>query len=367
MTRSLISMFSSASVLLLALGVCASAWAQEETWAQGGGGAISPKDFIPVKSSEEAYSERYTFSTDLDGGGWIGVYFTISNLGFGDGHGQAKVRIKQPGQKEYSFTEKVGEGSWTSRTDTLDLTIANVRLRAKDAKGYQLDFAYPKDGTAFSLTFTNDLPMWRPGNGRIKVKDGYFKYGMIAPRASATGTLTRGGKTMKITSSGKGFADHTATNVAPFDFAKRFGRFRMQKGDVMITWREVTLAEEYGGKSLTWMMVGYKDKIVFSDASASMKTGKHVKDAKTDYTIPYAVQVDGKSKGDSVSFVMRASKMEREDLLESYGTAAKLVAGAVSKPFRYEFPSKYAIEMNIGGTKAKLSGTAPYSFDYINP
>lgn len=365
--RRLMTLFAFISVMALIIAP-ATAFANVEGWADGKGGTASPKDFIPVVSDEEAYIARYTISVDLDGGGWIGTNFTISNLGLGDGNGAAKVRIELPERKDrYTYSKKVDRDEWSSKSSSLDLEIASVRLTAKDTRHFSVRFDDPDSEVKMELDFVNSLPMYRPGNGRIDVEDGYFAYAMLAPRASVSGRVFIDGKWREVTSSGDAFADHTATNIAPFNFAKRFSRFRSYEDDLTVSWREVTLDEDYGGKSLTWMMIGYKDNIIFSDADATMRTGRVRTDGQTGYRLPYAVQIDGEDGSDVVKIVLRGKKMRREDLLESYGSAAKMVAGAVSKPYRYSFPCRYTVQMKIQGATATVKGKGTYSFDFVNP
>jgi hypothetical protein len=113
-------------------------------------------------------------------------------------------------------------------------------------------------------------------------------------------------------------------------------------------------------------MVGYKDSIVFQDADADLKFARERKDGRTDYVIPHAVQIDGKSGKDTVRFVMRGGKMKRQDLLASYGRAAKLVASAVSEPYRFELKGKYKLQMTIAGASATVSGRSHYTIDYVS-
>ncbi|MEC9400706.1 MAG: hypothetical protein VYE40_05120 [Myxococcota bacterium] len=359
------------SIAFIALFTLLAGSAHAETnvqeWKDGPKSKISARDFIPTPSTEEAYTERYTFSVDLDGGGWIGTYLTISNLGVGDNHAAAQVRIQLPERdKEFEYFQRVGKEAWTSSEATLDLRVAAVRLATKGEKGFTIELDDPSSGVKMELEFKNDLARWKPGNGRIDVEDGYLAYGMLAPRASVKGRVFIDGKWRDVKSTRRAFGDHAATNVAPYAFADRFSRFRVFDKDLTIAWREVKLGEKYGGRSVTWVLVGYKNKIVFSDAAATMRTGRVSKDGQTGYNIPYAVQIDGKDGKDQIKLVLRGSRMKRTDLLESYGTFARVVAGAVSKPYRYDFPCEYTIQMNIGGATATVKGKGSYSFDLLN-
>lgn len=345
-----IVLFSALIALLLAPGT-AMGWGK-------GSGKVSSKDLVPKMSSEEGYSERYTFAVDLEDGGHVGVDFTISNLGWGSGHGAVQVRVNLPNQPKYKYSEKLDEGEWSYSKGTFGMKVANTEVK-RVGDGFRIIHTGAKP---FDLTFDNKMPGWKPGSGKIKVDGGYYQYNLIAPRADVSGTVA--GK--KVSASRAGYADHVATNVAPFDLATRFMRMRHYNGDIFVIWREITLTKEQGGKSLTWMMVGFKDEIVFSDSRARMREGSIKVDPKTKYRVPLAVQIDGKSGEDSVKFVARGKTYKRKDLLDDYGSIVKVVASAVSEPIQYTVDVEYQLQMTIKGVTATVSGNTAFVVDQLN-
>ncbi|MBA2662702.1 MAG: hypothetical protein H0U74_10435 [Bradymonadaceae bacterium] len=358
------------SIALLSAGFVLSAGiddasAQAKGWASGAKAkAPTMLDLIPRMSSGQSYTERYGFSVDLEGGGHIGVDFTISNLGFGSGYGAAGVRVNVPGAKRYEFSEKMNRGKWSYATDRFFLDIANTSVESKGND----TFVVKHDGDVkFELEFKNTIPMWRPGDGEITVDGGYYKFNLISPRADVTGKVFVNGEWREVKAARGGYADHVATNIAPYDLAKRFSRFRHYNDDVFIIWREIQLEEKFGGETFTWVMVGYRDQIVFADANATIKFGNVRPDASTGYSVPHSLQVEGKNGHDTITLVMRGNKADKRDLLASYGRAARLVASAVSKPFQYTVKSQYTIQMSIKGTTANVAGKTHYTIDFVNP
>lgn len=333
------------------------------SWGSAKGGTPTMKELIPKMSGGQAYTERYGFAVDLDQGGHIGVDFTISNLGWGSGHGAVQVRVDRPGQKKYRHSEKLGDGDWSYSKDKFSLDISNTQVDQVGNNGFRVRH----DGsTKFDITFTNKMPMWKPGSGRVKSGEGYYQFNLIAPRADVKGTVTQGGKTVEVTGKRAGYADHVATDVAPFNFATRFSRLRNYNDDVFVFWREISTTDDFGGGSVTFVMIGYKDKIVFSDANASWKGGQFKVDPKTNYRVPLSIQIDGKSGKDSIKLVMKGRRYTRTNLLDSYGRAAKLVASAFTEPIRYKIKCEYQLEMNIGGARAKIDGKSHFVVDQLN-
>lgn len=340
--------------------------AQTRGWSSGGQAkAPTMQALIPKMSSGNAYTERYGFSVDLEGGGHIGVDFTISNLGLSNGYGASSVRVQLPGmKKKYDVSNRVSRSKWTYAKDRFFMDISNTTV-----EGVGNDtFVLKHDGDVkFELTFKNTIPMWRPGSGEIQVKDGYYKFNLIAPRADVTGKVLVDGAWREVKATRGGYADHVATNVAPYDFAKRFSRFRHYNDDVFIIWREIQLEEKFGGETFTWVMVGYRDKIVFADANATVRFGNVRPDASTGYNIPHSLQIEGKNGQDSITLVMRGKSFKKKDLLASYGRAARMVASSLSKPFQYTVPSDYTIQMTVQGATANVAGKSHYTIDFVNP
>ncbi len=340
--------------------------AQTQGWSSGGKAkAPTMKTLVPRMSSGNAYTERYGFSVDLEGGGHIGVDFTISNLGLSSGYGASSVRVDLPGMsKKYDKSEKMSKGKWSHAKDRFYLDIAKTTV-----EGIGNDtFVLKHDGDVkFELTFKNTIPMWSPGAGEIKVDGGYYKFNLIAPRANVSGKVFVDGAWREVKANREGYADHVATNVAPYDLAKRFSRFRHYNDDVFIIWREIQMEEKYGGETFTWVMVSYRDKIVFSDANATVRFGNVKPDATTGYNVPHSLQIESKDGKDSVTLVMRGSSYKRKDLLASYGRAARMIASTLSKPFQYTIPSEYTIQMTVQGATANVAGKSHYTIDYVNP
>lgn len=355
------SVFAAAAVLLVA----GMASAEVNGWTSGkGNSSPSMKQLVPQMSSEESYTERYTFAANLDDGTHIGVDFTISNLGWSDGMGAVQVRVKQPGKEKYKFSRKVDADEWSFSKKKFHIDIADTSVTAKGKN--RLRLRHDGDGVKFDVTFKNNMPMWKPGDGRIDTDEGYYKFDLIAPRADVSGKVYSNGKWRRVKGTQSGYGDHVATNAAPFDLAKRFMRMRTSNKDLLIIWREIKTTKALGSKSMTWVMIGYKNKIVFSDPDAKLTFGKTRRDPKTGYTVPLNVQVEGKSGKDSIKLVARGKSFKRKDLLASYGSAARMVASTMTEPYSYIVDARYQLKMTIGGATAVVGGDSHFVSDILN-
>jgi hypothetical protein len=353
--------------MVAGIGLADPAQAAVTGWGDGGESTPTMQDLVPAMSSGEAYSERYGFSAKIDGGGEVLVNFTISNLGWGDGSAAVKVRVDLPDRDEYVYQKKVGRSEWSFSENKFRLKVADTQVRGKGDNTFIVEH---NGDLQLRMKLTSKLPMWSPGNGEITVGDGYYyRLHAFALRSDMTGKVKPKGESWtEIKGTRSGYGDHVATNIAPFDLGTRFSRFRVydDENDVFAMWREIELTDDYGGKSLSFLVVGYKEQIVFSDPDAKTTYARRVKDTKTGYRLPYAVQIDGKKNGDKVRVVLEATKVDRKDLLKGYGGVTRMIASQISQPWNYYFNCDYKIQMTIGGSTAKVQGEAGYVIDFVN-
>ncbi|MFB6372112.1 MAG: hypothetical protein ABEN55_03130, partial [Bradymonadaceae bacterium] len=198
------------------------------------------KDLIPEPKSGEAYSERYGFSAKLDDGGKVVVNFTISNLGWGNHHGAAEVKVHLPDQENYQFSKKVDSSKWSYAKDKFKLDISNTVVEGKDDG----TFEFRHDGDVkLRLEVSSDVSMWRPGRGKLQVDGGYMAMDVFALRGTAKGKVKIGEKWHEISSTRGVYADHVSTDIAPYNLADRFSRTRVydDENDVFFMWREIKL------------------------------------------------------------------------------------------------------------------------------
>ncbi len=356
------------ALLLTLLAAAGSVVVADESW--GGGvdaGEASMEDLIPRMSDGTAYTERYSFSVDLDGGGHVGINLTITNLGVRNGYGASEVRISLPDQEIYEFGARVRRGDWSYDEEQFSLDIAETTIEADGDEAFLFSHQNGEE-VRLELRFEKTMQMWRPGNGEIRRGDDYYRFTLVAPRADVTGRIFMGGQWHDVRGTRSGYGDHVATNVAPFDLAKRFTRFRHydEEEDAFVMWREVDLTSEYGGRALNWVVVGIGDEIVYQDTSAEIRFGDLQRDEDTGYAIPYATRVQSSTDDGRLRFVLRGKDVESHDLLENYGRMARAVAGAVSNPHQYNVDGDFMLEMEAGDRELRLRGKDRVTVDYVN-
>lgn len=352
------------SVLLFSLLLPASGFAQARSWSEGtGNSTVSMQELIPRLSSGEAYTERYNFAVDLDDDTHIGFSFTISNLGIRSGYGASEVRVNFKDRDNYSHQERVSRSNWTFDESRFALDIANTRVTALNADTFELH--HKSDNIEIELQFRNRIPMWRPGSGAIRNGDDYYRFTLIAPRADVSGRIKVDGHWRDVQGTRAGYGDHVATNVAPYDLATRFARFRHYNDDLFVLWREIELTEDHGGQTVAFILVGVGDRIVYEDSNPQVRYSSLRHDADSGYNVPHRAEVISTSGPLSLTFGLSGSSVEKKDLLASYGRAARLIASRLSNPFQYNVSGQYTLQIN-GATTISRSGRGHYTVDFVN-
>jgi hypothetical protein len=326
-----------------------------QSWGRGGKPSMS--DLKPTVSDSEAYSDRYGFSADMEDGTHVGVDFTISNLGFGDRNVVVEVRVKPKNGKDYRYNESYDEDEWSAGSSGFSLKAGPTTIQGKGKDTFIINHA---GSTPVKLKFENIVPMWSPGSGRLSTDAGFYDIHIISPVARVTGTV--GGR--KVTSS-QGYAEHVATDAAPYELARSFRRARIYKDDIMILWRDIELHPDIGGGNTPWILVTYKDKIVFSSSKARVRYGSTYKDSKSGYVVPKAVQIDARNGKDRIKLIMKARRTKRKDLLANQGSFVKAVASAVAEPYQFTGTGEFTLQMEIGGAAAQVGDNAHYTIDFI--
>ncbi len=352
------------AALVVSLGVSATATATEG-WGSGQtAGTPTMDDLIPSMSSGQAYSERYSFSFNPDQGGHIGINLTISNLGVRSGYGASELRLDMPDRDRYSKSERESRRNWSYDEESFGLQIADAELRADGENAFE--YRYDDGDVKVELRFEKRVPMWQPGNGEIRSGDDYYRFTLVAPRSRVTGRVYIDGEWHDVSTEDSGYADHVVTNVAPFDLGKRFTRFRAYEDDVFILWREIDLTSKYGGRPVTWVVVGVGDEIVYEDANAEVRFGEVERHESSGYQVPHAAQVRSDKGDDQLRFLLRGDDYNHRDLLASYGRVARMVAGSLSDPHQFNVEGRYALEVTVDGRPLRVTGENRFTIDYVN-
>ncbi|QDF02020.1 hypothetical protein [Myxococcus xanthus] len=180
----------------------------------------------PKLSPSDNYGENFTFIGDLDGGTFIFVQLTVTNIGPGSRTGLCRTTVLTPGQKAWSAQAKVKTRDWRYDAESSTLKMGPCSARSADGA---TRVEVPLDGGRVLLEYA--APMTPQGQEGTEVEVGKDRYHHEVTLAfSALKATVKRPKGEDIVYTGGGYADHTRSTIAPAKLAKRWVRFRALRG-----------------------------------------------------------------------------------------------------------------------------------------
>ncbi len=317
-------------------------------------------------TGEEFYLEEYDLLAWNEAGDRINIGFAVSNLGFGDMRAKVQARVQWKGGKQARGSTERDEDDWSHRARPFRMVLGGSRLSGGPGK---LRAVVKEGGVDLDLTFENVLPPWRPGNGRATYdEDGeeYYDLTLLAPRAKVTGTVKAAGRTVSF--SGTGYADHRASNVAPNVAGRRWVRFRAFDGDWTVVMQEFHFPRDLGGGRSPFLLVGYRDGIVFQSLGYRLRFTEVGRDKNPDtpYKYPKAMALRAKAGGRTVEATVKGYGMARSDLLAGLGRVQRAVLSRIVRPVGYYFDADFDLKVVAGEGEAwETSGKGTYYIKHV--
>jgi hypothetical protein len=309
---------------------------------------------------EEFYGEEFELIGWDEAGNELSMNIVISNLGFGDNSAVVKAKWSPKGGKSAKGSKKFDEDDWSHSKRPFRIHLGANSLSGGPSKLV----AVAKFGAVeMKLTFENLLPAWRPGNGRAYYgsRDLFYDLTIMAPRAKVTGTIKAGGKTHQF--DGQGYADHRVSNVAPHVAGRRWVRFRSFEGDWTFILQELHFPRNLGGARSTFLLVGYKDRIVFQTLRYKMRLGDVHRDRNKDtpYSYPGKMEITAKAGDRTLRATITGKLRRRADLLDGIGRMKRSILIRFARPVGYYLDGSYSLEVSRGeAEKWTASGAGSY-------
>ena len=346
---------------------------EREAWAGGSPkgysgrfGKVTTKHYAVHPEGSEFYAEEWEIRAWTDAGESVSVNFVINNLGFGDNKLVVQASARPAGGKKTKAKKKYDDDDWSHSNSPFRIEAGGNTLSGGPGK---LQAKVSVGGVKVDITIVNQLPAWRPANGRLNYgePDEYYDFTYLAPRAKVSGTVVVGGKEFTLKDA-VGWADHRIVNVPPNVAGKRWLTWRSFDGDWTVLIQEVQFPSDVGGRKSRFLLVGYKDRIVFQSIRFKVKYGSLKNDAKSSkgYKYPLGLRIEANSGDRTVVMTVKGKLSSRKDLLSSLGAAKALVSRFVA-PVGYYINGEYDLRVVLDGQTFTHHGKGAYVFKQVNP
>ncbi len=324
-------------------------------------------DFGPHLFSNESYSEFWTIDSWLPDKSYIGIDIAITNIGVGDHKGGFKARFVDPGGGKSECKAEYDDDEWSYAKQGFsmkfgknsiggDLQKISVKVRCKKLE--------------MDLVFTNQAPPVCPGSGILKFGQGDGVYSMVfpSPRAHVTGAVRRGGKTIEV--DGVSFGEHSYSDMAPYNQARRWFRFKHITADISVIMTEVESTREYGSAHNGWVLVSDNNGKIVATTRARFDFEGFIKDKHSDegYTIPRRVRIVAVDGDTSVIGTLTMTSLRKiEDPTASLGFLKRSIIRRFTKPRDYYINCKMQMKIKKGDQEKTIDATGFYRYLHVNP
>ena len=306
--------------------------------------AFHPRD-------EECASESWFFMAHLNDDLVVFGFFGITNLGIGDRNADANVSVSMADGRTWFARSKVKSGEVSTATDALDIQFGGNRFQGSFP---EFRITFDEGDVGLDLTYTCELPGWKPGSGKVILDNDPEKFYSIcvpATRAKVTGRVTLKGKSIDV--SGYGYSDHGLVTVYPHVYSEHWLSLRSFDAEHTVNFLQFTTPEKYGHRQARWILVGDAGRILLATTDFELEPRDMVRDPRWDDSWPGTIAFKA-ADGDRVSVegtVTVGSVIERLDFLSKLSFLERTIASFFARSLIYRFPSEVYVHQEVGEEK----------------
>ena len=317
------------------------------------------KDNAAHPSSNKYAFEHWYFDAHLDNGYIVVGFLQTRELVLRkpgvelhvyspDGTRREIIVHYSPEEATASTTEcnvKIGNNYAYVDHGTGDLPVHRVHLAEGDLE--------------FDLTFTNEVPTWKPGGGYTSYGDqDFFAWVVAAPKASVTGTVRIGSETFEA--KGRGYADH---NWGIGDMKRLIDRWywgRLYVDEFTLVYANVLTQKKYGRHESRPLMLARGDEVVLSTGDTTLTEGPAVFDEVGNRTYPSWIRLQVPGSVDLRLTVQRV--IHAHDYLADVPLAGSAILKPVlnrllGRPGYFRFSSTFDLTVTREGRAHHSTGT----------
>ncbi len=160
------------------------------TWILAGAAQESPRDILqPSMLGNKSYTEIYTLTAENDGGTFIQVQFTLTNLGTANKNAACKVLVLHPAQAPWNANERFTEKEWRY-TDTPNPALT-IGANAIAVLGDKLSLRASVGGADLAIViFRAPAPVKPPNTDFPRGASGkFYDFEILVPWSAMQATL----------------------------------------------------------------------------------------------------------------------------------------------------------------------------------
>lgn len=335
--------------------------------------AIAPlqpaDDALHIDPPGRGAYEWWYFDAHLDSGHTIVVFFYAANPnpGMGGKPGVEIVLIRPDGRKTQHFAPYRKE-EFVASLERPDVRIGGNYMKAAwpDSGMPEYEICVKEKGLACRLTYRAAVRGWKPGTGFSQFGTmGYFAWVVPFARASVTGTITEGDRSIEVT--GVGYHDHNWLN---FQFPRiiRYWMWgRIYSENFTVSYAYIRCNEKMDNYAVKVLMLAQGEEVVLSTGEYDFipEAFEYSPGAKHRFQRKLTIRVPGELE---VRMTVR-EVLESVDMLDNFGPVLRFVAKNIIrlKPGYFRLASDFEITVTNDGSSVTERGTTLHEIVMFKP
>lgn len=326
-----------------------------------------PIEFMRFHNLEKAknYGESWYFFVQNDDGAIFFASLAVTNLGLHTFDSTLNATFVPPGGKPVKIHKEFGRKELKASATDYDVQIGRDRAWGAPPE-YHLTID-EKEMKA-DVTLSAGLPAFRRGDGLVRVGKGgargEYGYGINAPCARASGTVTVGGTAYTL--AGAGYHDHSWQTLKMTDIARKTVSLRLWHGGLTLDFQDHYLKDGYGGGKVQVGLVGRDGKIIAELGAYALTLSDMKKVKGSPYEYPGRMELDFNAGGVRAAGTLTVDEpFQSLDMLADLSWPVRMAVRAFyGRPWVYRMRAHYELTVTIDGKSEKIQGEAIPSMVY---
>lgn len=360
---------------------------------------------VPANQDGANFSEQLRVVVPLEGGGEVFTRLTVTNVAKFDGRAELFAKVELPDGRIFRARERRDRGAWTHGADRLEVRVGEAQIVGTVGR---LEVRVRSDEMDLDYVITSPVAPVRPAGGSLALGGVFYTTTIVVPRGAMRGTLTiHGGEGApapalggeaggsdaeddaadpddpddpddagapagmpgQVSLAGVAFAEHRATDIAPYRMARRWFKVSDVSAERTVVLSVFEKGPDLGGGRQGWAMITGAEGLEFYVPDLALVPRPGAIDADTGYELPAYVYFAAEPRGPRG--IVRGNELsERRDDLARLSALERVVVRRLMKPWTFlyrEADYLFKAPSASGVGERSWRGKTTFEYQQLNP
>lgn len=338
----------------------------KEGWTGPGrrDGVIHPlnpeDDALHIEVGAKNQFEWWYFDAHLEDGSTIVAFFYAANPNPGPASGKIGVELvllRPDGRKTQRFI-KYKKSDFSASREKAEVKIGGNYLEVDYSQGdlpvYKIHI--DEKELAFDLTYKSQVSGWKPGTGFSNFADmGYFAWVIPFAKASVSGTIRDGDKTMEVT--GVGYHDHNWLNFSFQSIIEYWMWGRVYSENFTISYAFIQCNDKVDRHVVKVLMMAKDRDVILSSGEYEFTQDDFEYSEAAGHSFPRSISI--KVPGEMEVQLDVSKVFEAENMLDNFHPVLAFLAKNVlrMKPGYFRLNSDFTLKLTHDGETFEEKGS----------